>query len=105
MDDWKMDGKPALVIIHMQEGIVGKGGVPGQYEEIVKSGSIAREQALLQAFRKKGLPVIYVVTIHASAALSPAARFPAYGGIFRMIESIEPKPNDLIFRQHLCLFR
>lgn len=33
MDDWKMDGKPALVLLHMQQGLVGKGSfIPGWFE-------------------------------------------------------------------------
>jgi hypothetical protein len=61
--EWKMDGKPALVIIHMQKGIVGKGTyTPTPHEEEIKaikdSGMIEKQLALIKAFREKKLPVI-----------------------------------------------
>jgi nicotinamidase-related amidase len=95
MSDWEIRGKPALVIIHMQHGIVGKEGVPGQYEEIKKSGAIPHQQALLKAFRDRKLPVIYVNALHVTNALNPAGTLPAYGNLFKMIESSEAKPTDL----------
>jgi len=67
MSDWKMKGKPALVILHMQQGIVGeRGNIPGLYEEVKGSGIIPRQQALLKAFRDRKLPVIYVTALHVS---------------------------------------
>ena len=56
MSDWKMKGKPALVILHMQQGIVGEeGNVPGLFDAINEAGIIPRQQALLKAFRDKAV--------------------------------------------------
>jgi nicotinamidase-related amidase len=77
MSDWEMVGKPALLFIHMQRAIV-KEGSPldglGHSRATRESGIIPRQQALLKAFRDKGLPVIYV-----NAITPPDAKFPVYG--------------------------
>jgi hypothetical protein len=45
MSDWKMDGKPALLILHMQARM------KAQESEILnETGIIQRQQALLKAF-------------------------------------------------------
>lgn len=89
MQDWKFDGKPALVVIHMQEGIVGKGAfVPGWFDAARRSidecGMIDHTKDLLKAFREKGLPVIFV-----NAIPNPIGVVPAYGYLFRKIEDAE----------------
>lgn len=86
MSDWKMDGKPALVLMHMQQGLVGKGTfIPGWFEPakraIVESGMINRIQDLLKAFRARKLPVIFI-----SALPNPIGVLPAYGFLYRKIE-------------------
>lgn len=77
MTDWEMAGKPALLFIHMQRAIV-KEGSPldalGHSRATRESGIIPRQQALLKAFRDKGLPVIYV-----NAYTPPETKFPVYG--------------------------
>lgn len=83
MSDWKLTGKPALLFIHMQKAIV-KEGSPldglGHSRATRESGIIPRQQALLKAFRDKGLPVVYV-----NAITPPDARFPVYGKFWGFI--------------------
>jgi nicotinamidase-related amidase len=96
MTDWQMNGKPALVLLHMQQGIVGeKGNVPGLYAAVRQSGIIPRQQALLKAFRAKGLPVIFVRALHVTTAQDPCGALPAYSRLCRLIESTQAKPGDL----------
>jgi len=96
MSDWKMKGKPALIILHMQQGIVGEGGIiPGLAEVVKKVGIIPRQQALLKAFRDRKLPVIYVNALHVTNQQNPAGTVPAYGNLFRAIESMKANPNNL----------
>jgi biuret amidohydrolase len=96
MSDWQMNGKPALVILHMQQGIVGKNGnIPGLYEAVQKSGIIPRQQALLKAFRAKGLPVIFVRALHVTGAQDPCGVLPAYGRLCGLIAATKEKPDDL----------
>ena len=68
MREWKMEGKPALVLLHYQEGIIGKGEwIQGWYEPAkqacIKSGMFENTKALLDAFREKDLPVVFVNAI------------------------------------------
>src|SRR4030042_1290637 len=86
MSEWKMDGKPALVLLHMQKGIASEGTfIPGWRDDSLKaikdSGMITRMQELLKAFRAKGLPVIFVNVLP-----NPIGVLPAYGKLFRKIE-------------------
>jgi nicotinamidase-related amidase len=92
MSGWEMKGKPALVILHMQQGIVGRGSMlPEHLAKVIKeAGIIPRQQALLKAFRNKKLPVIYV-----NALANPTGILPAYGDHFRRMEAVEQKPEDL----------
>jgi nicotinamidase-related amidase len=83
MSDWEMDGKPALVILHMQEGMVGKGTFhPERHQSVVKavreSGMLNCIQALLEAFRDKKLPVVFVNVLH-----NPFGASSAYGWLFQ----------------------
>ncbi len=96
MSDWKMKGKPALVILHMQQGIVGeRGNIPGLNEEVKGSGIIPRQQSLLKAFRDRKLPVIYVTALHVNNQQNPAGVLPAYGNLFRLIEMAPQTPDNL----------
>lgn len=86
MPKWEMDGKPALLVIHMQQGIAGKGTFSGgpiyqQVKDIKESGIIKKQKALLKAFREKKLPVIFVNVIP-----NPIGFVPSFGFIFRMIK-------------------
>lgn len=77
MSEWKLVGKPALILIHMQHGITHPEGTVaflGHAKATRESGIIPRQQVLLNAFREKKLPVIYV-----NAVTDPKSKFPVYG--------------------------
>ena len=79
MKEWKMEGKPALVLLHYQEGIIGKGEwIQGWFEPAkeacIKSGMFENTKALLDAFREKNLPVVFV-----NAIPNPIGKLPKYG--------------------------
>ena len=96
MNDWTMKGKPAFVLLHMQQGIVGKrGNIPGLYEAIGKSGIIPRQQELLRAFRDKGLPAVFVRALHVTGSQNPCGVLPAYGNLCTLIETAEETPDNL----------
>ncbi len=76
-DGWKMAGKPALILIHMQHGITSEKGTLaffGHAKATGESGIIARQQALLKAFRTKKFPVVFV-----NAVVDPKTKVPVYG--------------------------
>jgi nicotinamidase-related amidase len=77
MTDWKLVGKVGLLVLDMQNDIVGKGGkgeTMGFPKACQESGIIPRIQSLLKAFRSRKLPVIYVV-----AEFNPLVNLPVYG--------------------------
>jgi nicotinamidase-related amidase len=82
-----MDGKPALLILHMQQGFA-----KHNYELWKKSGIIVKQQVLLKAFRSKNLPVVYV-----NVMVNPpvAGKIPAYGLIWAECSGITNDPKDL----------
>jgi nicotinamidase-related amidase len=88
--DWKMDGKPALIVVHMQQGIVGKGTFSGapheqEIENIKEFGIVDKQKALLKAFRDKKLPVIFVNVLP-----NPLGFLPPWGFIFKMTKEKSP---------------
>lgn len=88
MSYWEMKGKPGLIIIHMQHSVVSEDGNPvfrNLSEAIKRSGIILRQQALLEHFRNKKLPVFYVV-----AAWPHTVNFPAYGKFWELHATIKP---------------
>jgi nicotinamidase-related amidase len=87
MSDWKMNGKPVLLILHMQNGIAGR-----FLDSLKESGVIDNQKALLQAFRAKNLPVIYV-----NVLLNPpiAGKLPAYGILWEKCSGTYNNPKDL----------
>jgi len=87
MTDWEMNGKPVLLILHMQHGIAGN-----HMELLNDAGVIRNQQALLKAFRSKNLPVIYV-----NVSLKPlvAGKLPAYGFLWQQTENGASNPKDL----------
>ena len=93
---WQMAGKPALIIIHMQYGIVNEGGTVaflGHAKATKESGIVPRQQALLKVFRDKNLPVIYV-----NAVTDPNSVIPAYGkfwGAFKTVKANMPGSKDI----------
>lgn len=95
MKEWTMAGKPALVLMHYQEGIMGKGKwIQGWYEpakeKILASGMIDNTIKLLKAFREKGLPVVFV-----NAIPNPFGKLPEYGYLFD--KNREHFCNDVMF--------
>jgi len=88
MTVWKMDGKPALVVSHMQETIMGEAAKNNAHysmmnKAIRESGMIERTQELLKAFRERNLPVVFVNAIMGMGGLQH--NLPAYGKLFDMI--------------------
>jgi nicotinamidase-related amidase len=75
MSEWTLTGKPALVVIHMQNAICKAPsaleflGHPRATEE---DGVIARIAGLLAAFREKGLPVVFTAAVHPDEIDAPA---------------------------------
>lgn len=84
MAEWEIEGKPALIIIHMQKGTLGE-DTPvaklGHGKAARESGIIPRQQELIRAFREKGLPIFFV-----SAYTPLDARFPALGPFWKVIK-------------------
>ncbi|HWI72260.1 MAG TPA: isochorismatase family protein [Baekduia sp.] len=80
--DFELVGKPALVLMHMQEGIagehlfLGKDLRPIAKEALAASGVVERCRALADAFRARDLPVIFVQAIP-----DPIGKVPAYGDV------------------------
>jgi len=86
MDNWKMKGKPALIIMHMQNSIVAEDGSLaffGFAKATTESEIIPRQQKLLNEFREKKLPIIYVVATHPSTFTVPA-----YGKFWEALASL-----------------
>jgi nicotinamidase-related amidase len=77
MSEWSLAGRPALLVVHMQNSICAEGGSleqMGHCKAARETGIIPKIQALQKAFRAKGLPVVFVVARH------PAEfKVPAYG--------------------------
>ncbi len=109
MNDWKIIGKPALILLHMQHAICHLEGAiarVGHAEAVHRSGVIPRQQALLRAFRERKLPVIYVNAVTDAGILPKApvlGRFwgTVTGGInmpgskdIEVIEEVAPMPGE-----------
>ena len=97
MEDWTMQGKPALILIHMQHAITDpEGRVAHLHSKATwESGIIPKQQALLKAFREKGLPVVYVNSTH---PLDAAEKMSPYGRFFNVIRNSrtnEPGTKDV----------
>jgi nicotinamidase-related amidase len=92
--DWEMHGKPALLILHMQQGLIGGGGQahPGSDKAVDKSGIILRQQALLRAFRSKKLPIIY---INVYSSIPTGVNIPVYGELWKLIRESKSLPHDM----------
>jgi len=89
--EWKFDENPALIINHMQVGIVGTGefsGAPHEQEakNIQERDIIGYQKKLLKAFRGKSLPVIFV-----SVVPNPIGFLPKWGFIFEVTREKGPR--------------
>jgi biuret amidohydrolase len=83
MNEWKLVGKPALIVIHMQHAIThpeGKAAFLGHARATQESGIIPRQQALIKAFREKKLPVIFI-----NAFTDPNTEWPVYGRFWQAV--------------------
>jgi nicotinamidase-related amidase len=111
MAEWQLVGKPALVIIHMQNAVI---KTPSPFEILghgraaYEDGVVDKIQGLVKAFRAKGLPVIFMV-----ACTPPDTKFPAYGMFWmgvkgsnanykdtwdtQVIEELTPAPGEPVF--------
>jgi nicotinamidase-related amidase len=83
MKEWQMPGKPALVLMHMQNGLAGSQTMIPNWggDAIVAiraSGMLDRIQDLLAAFREKELPICFV-NAHSTGALGTV---PVFGHIY-----------------------
>jgi nicotinamidase-related amidase len=111
MSDWTLIGKPALLIVHMQNAIV-KTPSPleglGHGRAAWNEGVVTNIQRLVDAFRGKGLPVVFCV------AYTPLeTKFPVYGRFWtgaqearanymgtwdvEVIDELDPAPGERIF--------
>jgi nicotinamidase-related amidase len=75
MSEWSLVGKPALVVVHMQNSVVKAPSpleVMGHCRATWEDGIVPRIQALQTAFRAKGHPVIFVVTYTPGGFTQPA---------------------------------
>jgi nicotinamidase-related amidase len=90
MAEWKIDGKPGLVVMHMQSSILGDELKGNPYynefnKAIRESGMIDRTRELLKAFRDRNLPVVFVNAMMGMGGLQ--RKLPAYGKLFDMIRA------------------
>jgi nicotinamidase-related amidase len=90
--EWKMHGKPALVVNHMQASILDNKSEYNFGPIVRQSGMIERLCALLDAFRERNLPIVYLGAIMGDGGLQH--RLPVYGKLFDMIRSNIDKLDD-----------
>jgi nicotinamidase-related amidase len=85
MGDWQIHGKAALVVNHMQASILDNNeGREHNFGPIVRnSGMIGKIRELLEAFRARDLPIVFVSAIMGTGGLQH--RLPQYGRLFDMI--------------------
>lgn len=87
MTNWKLVGKAALVVVHMQNAIC-KSPSPldfmGHQRATAEDGIISHVADLLAAFRSKRLPVIYVVAVHPDEP-----EVPAYGAFWQGLPGLQ----------------
>jgi nicotinamidase-related amidase len=89
---WQMHGKPALVVNHMQASILDNKSEYNFGPLVRQSGMIERVRALLDAFRERNLPIVYLGAVMGDGGLQH--RLPAYGKLFDMIRSNIDKLDD-----------
>ncbi len=78
--EWSLAGKVALLIVHMQNAVIKTPSpleILGHGKAAYEDGVVANIESLLEAFRGKGLPVIYCV-----AYTNPESKFPVYGSFW-----------------------
>ena len=88
MEEWQFPGKPALVVMHMQNGLAGSMTMMPTWSSdaavaIRESGMVDRIQDLLAAFRDKQLPICFV-NAHSTGSIGTA---PEFGHIYKEFRS------------------
>jgi len=87
VSDWTIAGKPALLIVHMQNAVIKTPSpleVMGHGKAAHEEGVIDNIERLVAVFRAKGLPVVYCI------AYTPEdSPWPAYGGFWQGCQQIE----------------
>ncbi|MBN1322177.1 MAG: cysteine hydrolase [Thermoleophilia bacterium] len=111
MSEWSLVGKAGLLIIHMQRSLCMPGGSlegMGHCRASRDAGIIPNIRALQEAFRAKGMPVVFVAARH------PAEfKVPAYGPFWsaagemkinlegtpdvEIIDELAPSPGEPVF--------
>jgi nicotinamidase-related amidase len=86
--EWSFDSTPALVVNHMQMGIVGTGQYSGapiaqERKQMERLGTIKQQKKLIDAFRERNLPVIFM-----SVVPNPIGYVPKWGFIFQMVNNV-----------------
>ncbi len=89
MKDWKMKGKPALIILHMQQGLLARGSE--RLKIVMESGIVPKQQALLTAFRRKKLPVIFVSAIRKPPV---SLNLPVYGQVYEEVSALDIEDSE-----------
>jgi nicotinamidase-related amidase len=87
MTDWALSGRTALVVVHMQNSICKSPSLldfMGHQRATAEDGIIPHIADLLEAFRRRDLPVLYVVAVHPEKPETPA-----YGAFWQCLPEIE----------------
>jgi nicotinamidase-related amidase len=87
MSGWTLAGKPALLVIHLQNAIC-KAPSPlevlGHPRATEEDEVIPHVAGLLSAFRRRGLPVVFTAAVHPDAP-----EVPAYGGFWQAVRRLD----------------
>lgn len=111
MNGWRLTGRPALLIVHMQRSVC---NLPspleplGHWRAVQQDGIVPKIRALQDAFRARDLPVVFVVTY-----TPEDVTVPAYGAFWpgvkqsmvnlmgtadvEVIDELAPAPGEPIF--------
>jgi nicotinamidase-related amidase len=111
VSEWSLAGRPALLVVHMQNSICQVGGSlegMGHCKAARDAGIIPNIKALQEAFRAKKLPVVFVIAQHPDKF-----HVPAYGPFWpaardmgvnlkgtedvQIIDELAPDAGELIF--------
>lgn len=91
MREWNIIGKPALLILHMQQGLLAKGS--DRLKCVEDSGIISNQQELLRVFRRKKLPVVFVNVMRRPVVTE---NLPVYGRIWEEASSLKDNRLDML---------
>lgn len=111
MSEWSLAGKPALLIVHMQNSLCMLGGSleqMGHCRAARQAGIIPNIQTLQNAFRAKDLPAVFVVAQHPAEFEAPAYGpfWPAARDLgvnlegttdVEIIDELAPAPGEPVF--------